>query len=101
MIVFLVTTMAVCAAPLPRVAKNVLPLEYDKALIELGFPSPLLRATVKGRRIWFIIDTGASVHTLASWVVNAAHLETRESKAKGTGSTGAETPVRVCLQPVG
>src|SRR3954469_13300256 len=69
-------------------------LRYDPTLAAAGFPSPLLRVTIGGRRVWFIIDTGAGVHTIASWLVNAAGLTTRQSKAVVTGSTGAEQPVR-------
>jgi predicted aspartyl protease len=89
------TISVVAAARQPFAAADVIPLRYDKTLIGLGFPSPLLRAMLRGRRVWFIVDTGASVHTLASWLVSAVHLEPRETKATATGSTGAETPVRV------
>jgi predicted aspartyl protease len=64
-------------------------------MIALGFPSPLLRATVRGQPVWFIVDTGASVNTLASWLVSAAHLEARQTTATATGSTGVEKSVRV------
>src|SRR4051812_22134409 len=74
-------------------------LRYDATLAAAGFPSPLLRVTIGGRRVWFIIDTGAGVHTIASWLVNAAGLTTRQSKAVVTGSTGAEQPVR-SIEPV-
>jgi predicted aspartyl protease len=70
-------------------------LHYDAALAAVGFPSPLLRATIGGRRVWLIVDTGASVHTVASWLVSAARLPTRDSTAAVTGSTGTEQPVRV------
>src|SRR3954451_90301 len=74
-------------------------LRYDRTLAAAGFPSPLLRVTIGGRRVWFIIDTGAGVHTIAAWLVNAAGLTTRQSKAVVTGSTGAEQPVR-SIEPV-
>jgi Aspartyl protease len=94
-ILVLVCTIAgLGAAPRPNAA-DVLPLRYEKTLIALGFPSPLLRATVSGQPVWFIVDTGASVHTLASWLVSAAHLEPRQTTTTATGSTGAEKPVRV------
>lgn len=73
---------------------ETLPLRYESTLIALGFPSPLLRATVHGVPAWFIVDTGASVHALASWLVSEAHLETRQTTSSVTGSTGAETQVR-------
>ena len=76
-------------------AADMLPLQYEASMNALGFPSPLLRATVRGQPVWFIVDTGASVNTLASWLVNAAHLEPRQTTATATGSTGAEKTVRM------
>ena len=75
-------------------AGRTIALQYDTTLAAAGFPSPLLRVTIGGRRVWFIIDTGAGVHTIASWLVDAAGLATRESTAAVTGSTGAEQRVR-------
>jgi hypothetical protein len=51
-------------------------LEYDRRLSSIGFPNPLLKATVQGQTAWFIIDTGARVHTFASWLVSASGLRT-------------------------
>src|SRR6202790_5913863 len=85
-ILALVSTMGgLAAAPRPG-ADDTLPLRYEKAMTVLGFPSPLLRATVRGQPVWFIVDTGASVNTLASWLVSAAHLEPRQTNATATGS---------------
>lgn len=69
-------------------------LHYDNALSARGFPSPLLCGTVRNQAACFIVDTGASVHTLASWLVSAARVPTFESEATTTGSTGVETRVR-------
>jgi predicted aspartyl protease len=82
------------AAPRSNAA-DLVPLRYEPSMIALGFPSPLLRATVRGQPVWFIVDTGASVNTLASWLVSAAHLEARQTTATATGSTGVEKSVRV------
>ncbi|HEX3604229.1 MAG TPA: aspartyl protease family protein [Steroidobacteraceae bacterium] len=57
--------------------------------MKLGFPSPLLQATVSGQQVWFIIDTGAGVHTFASWFVSAAGIGSRQTNGSVTGSTGA------------
>jgi len=76
-------------------AADMLPLRYQPTMIALGFPSPLLRATVRGQSVWFIVDTGASVNTLAAWLVSAARLEPRQTTATATGSTGVEKSVRV------
>ena len=69
-------TMAVfllAAAPgggQPRIA-----LQYDAALAKADLPSPAARLTINGRTAWFLFDTGAGVHVLASWFVKAAGLE--------------------------
>lgn len=70
-------------------------LGYDRKLSAMGFPNPLLKATVRGQTAWFIIDTGAGVHTFASWLVSASHLRTFDTKSTVTGSTGAESEVKV------
>ena len=82
------------AAPRSNATDEIL-LRYEPTLIALGFPNPLLRATVRGQSVWFIVDTGASVNTLASWLVGAAHLEPMQTTATVTGSTGAERPALV------
>jgi predicted aspartyl protease len=82
------------AAPRSNAA-DTLPLRYQPTMIALGFPSPLLRATVRGQPVWFIVDTGASVNTLASWLVSAARLEARQTTATASGSTGVEQSVRM------
>ena len=69
-------------------AADAMPLQYQESLIKLGFPSPLLRASINGRQFWFIIDTGAGVHALASWFVSAAGLKSQPTTATATGSTG-------------
>jgi hypothetical protein len=74
--------------------RRAVALHYDADLASAGFPSPLLRVTIGGRGVWFIVDTGAGVHTLASWLVGAARIPTRDSKAAVTGSTGTEQRVR-------
>jgi hypothetical protein len=94
-ILVLVCTITGPAAAPRSNAADMVPLRYQPTLIALGFPSPLLRATVRGQPVWFIVDTGASVNTLASWLVSAAHLEARQTTATATGSTGVEKSVRV------
>jgi Aspartyl protease len=63
-------------------------LQYDENLVHHGFPNPMLRATVNGQEAWFIIDTGAENHTLATWLVKAARLKPQGRKKKLIGSTG-------------
>ena len=93
-VLVLVYAIASSSATAQSTPADTIPLRYEEKLVALGFPSPLLRATVSGQSVWFLIDTGASVHTLASWLVNAAHLSTRETTATVTGSTGTGKPVR-------
>jgi Aspartyl protease len=93
-LVLLCAITGVGAAPRSNAA-DMLPLRYETNMIALGFPSPLLRATVRGQPVWFIVDTGAAVNTLASWLVSAVHLEPRQTNATATGSTGAEKSVRI------
>ena len=78
---------ALAGGPRPSSA-DAIPLQYQESLIKLGFPSPLLRATVGGQQVWFIIDTGAGVHAFATWFVTAAGLKPRPTTAAVTGSTG-------------
>jgi len=77
-----------------REAAAPIDLQYDARLAAMGFPSPLVRATVRGETAAFIVDTGASVHTIASWLVDAAKMPAAASRATTTGSTGVETTVR-------
>src|SRR5215475_10933679 len=93
-VLILVCLVASPNARAESIASETISLRYEEKLVALGFPSPLLRATVGGQSAWFLIDTGASVHTLASWLVSAAHLSTRETTATVTGSTGMGKPVR-------
>jgi hypothetical protein len=95
MILLVVCAIAEASAEPPSNAADALPLHFDKTMIARGFPSPLLRATVRGQTVWFIVDTGASVNTFASWLVSATHLEARQTTATATGSTGGGKPVRV------
>jgi len=93
-VLILVCLVASPNATAQSIASETISLRYDEKLVALGFPSPLLRAKVGGQSAWFLVDTGASVHTLASWLVSAAHLSTRETTATVTGSTGTGKPVR-------
>ncbi len=70
-------------------------LEYDPKLSSMGFPNPLLKATVHDQTAWFIIDTGASVHTFASWLVSASGLKTFDTNSTVRGSTGVESRITV------
>lgn len=78
----------------PQAAERVLTLQYSADLAAIGFPNPILRATVNGQSIAFLIDTGASVHTVAKWFVTAAHLRSTAAGSTLRGSTGAIAQAR-------
>src|SRR4051812_35577150 len=42
-------------------------LLYEPRLEALGFHSPIIRASIAGQDAYFLVDTGASVHTFARW----------------------------------
>jgi predicted aspartyl protease len=85
---------AAIAVSRPQAASPVIGLTYNADLAAIGFPSPVLRATVNGQSVWFLIDTGASVHTLARWFATAAHLGLRDLNTTLRGSTGATSQAR-------
>jgi hypothetical protein len=74
----------------PRIA-----LQYDAALAKADLPSPAARLTINGRTAWFLFDTGAGVHVLASWFVKAAGLEAGDVHGvHGIDSTGKAVALR-------
>jgi hypothetical protein len=76
-----------------------IPLHYHPALIAKGFPSPIVRIEIRGQPpARFLIDTGASIHTLAAWYVKAAGIKAVASQGSARGSTGQETSIRVARQ---
>ena len=104
----LVTGLAVVAAPVAGEPERLaaapyetspatrFPLEYPDGLRDADFPSPAARLTIAGRSAWFLFDTGAGVHTLASWFVEAVGLSSAEAEGVvGRDSTGRRLPYRV------
>src|SRR6478736_4670165 len=86
--------------PASMAQADSIPLHYDAALVAQGFPSPVMRVNIAGQPpAQFLIDTGASVHTLASWFVKEANLQASAAQGIARGSTGEETGVRV-VRPV-
>jgi Aspartyl protease len=55
-----------------------LDLLYNQDLVKAGFPSPVALVVVHGVSAWFLIDTGAGVHTLADWFVKEAKITTAD-----------------------
>ncbi len=94
-VVFTAGLAPLAQRPMTAPAGRSIPVFYDAALTASGFPSPLVRANIGNVEGLFIVDTGAGVHTLASWFVEATGLPTVESSATGHGSTGAKVPIRV------
>ena len=74
-----------------------IPLVYDAQLAAADFPSPAVRMRVGDTTAWFLVDTGAGVHLLASWFAERAGLridETLASQATAVDSTGRRLGVR-------
>jgi hypothetical protein len=68
-----------------------IPLRYETRLVAADFPNPSARLTINGRSAWFLFDTGAGVHVVASWYANAAGLtieERLDDAVRGRDSTG-------------
>jgi predicted aspartyl protease len=97
-IVALVVLLGLVGAPAvvsrPHAAGPAIGLSYNADLAAIGFPSPLLRATVNGQAVWFLIDTGATVPGLASWFATATHIGLHDTKTTVIGSTGATSKTR-------
>jgi hypothetical protein len=88
-------------APLARPASLSIPIFYDATLAAQGFPSPLVHARINGQDALFIVDTGASVNTLADWLAEAAGIASSESSSTARGSGGDENAIRVARRIAG
>jgi hypothetical protein len=75
--------------------KLSVPIFYDSALSAQGFLSPLVKLRIGRQEALFIIDTGASVNTLADWLAEVARLPNEASNSTTKGSGGREVPFRV------
>lgn len=94
--------LGACASHAP--GPVVVPLLDDEALAELGFEGPMVALTFRGRTAWFLFDTGAGVHTLAQWFVEAAGMEIDDGLADGlrvVDSTGAPVEFQTVQGEVG
>jgi hypothetical protein len=78
-----------------------LPLHYNSKLRHQGFPSPLVRLRVGDHEAVFIVDTGASVNTVAAWFAREARLNVRDSDATVSGSTGHQTKIQTVSNVLG
>jgi hypothetical protein len=72
-----------------------LPIFYDPVLAAQGFPSPLVKATIAGHEALFIVDTGASVNTLAEWFTEDAGIPSNSTNSIAEGSAGKTSAIRV------
>jgi hypothetical protein len=79
----------------PEPTPRPLVLSYVPALVAAGFPSAVIHLTVNGQSAWFLVDTGAGVHTWAAWFVDLAGLSARQSKTSALDSTGHEIGLRI------
>ncbi|MCA1825505.1 MAG: aspartyl protease family protein [Myxococcales bacterium] len=68
-------------------------LEHPEDLAREGFPSPVLAASIDGKPMRFLVDTGAGVHTLARWAAKAAGLRPTRLTSTATDSTGREMAI--------
>jgi hypothetical protein len=87
----LVTAICTVAAIGTAKAADDIKLQYDPKLVSAGFPSPLLRGTIRGQSVWFLVDTGASVHVIANWFATATKMPTKQIASRARGATGGET----------
>ena len=85
------------AAGLARADQSAtIALRYDAHLKKIGFPSPTLTVTVAGKEARFLIDSGAGVHTFASWYVKAAALSPKSDRnMKAVDSSGHQIEITV------
>lgn len=74
---------------------RALPIFYDHALAAQGFPNPLLKARIAGHEVIFIVDSGASVSTLADWYVKAAGIPANKISTVVTGASGKTASARL------
>lgn len=64
------------------------------------FPHPLVRALIHREPTWLLVDTGATAHVLADWLVEAAQLETTDVEGDEVRDhVGAELHVRRVVDP--
>lgn len=93
-----VVWLSLLAPPMvPGHSSSQTPLQYPDALAKADFPSPAVRLTLGGRAAWFLLDTGAGLHALASWFVEAAGLEANAGLAteiRGLDATGKQMRLR-------
>ena len=76
----------------------IVPLQDDPGL-ELG-----IRLTFNDRTAWFMFDTGAGAHTLASWFVDAAGMAIDDSLVAGVqarDAVGAPVELRAVHEEMG
>jgi Aspartyl protease len=88
---------AVVALAAPSATPRTISLCYDPVLTRGDFPNPAARLTIGGHSAWFLFDTGAGVHMVASWFVDAAGLKVDPAygeKASGVDSTGRAISLR-------
>jgi hypothetical protein len=86
-----------------RPAQTVFPLSGGAALSDVEEYGIAARLTFEDRSAWFIFDTGAGVHTLARWYVEAAGmpLDTASGGVTAHDATGAPVALRFVRDQTG
>jgi aspartyl protease len=98
----LVVALAHCACTARDGPPALVPLEYEQELIKADFPNPMVRLTFNQRTAWFVVDTGAGVHTFAQWFADAAGMQIQESlNVRALDSTGQAVAVRGVREQAG
>jgi predicted aspartyl protease len=94
-----IAILAALYSPLPAVSGEVpaeIQLTYDVAEARPGRTAPQLKVVAGGRSIGFGIDTGAGMHTLASWYARAAGLSpANDAPVRVTGSGGGQVELPI------
>jgi hypothetical protein len=70
---------------------------YDPALERAGFAAPVVRVGVNGVTAWMVVDTGAAIHTFASWFVEKAGIASDAALSdhvSGRDAVGERLPLR-------
>lgn len=78
-----------------RDATLVLSLSSDAAISDPNAPALGVQLTIGGHAAWFVFDTGAGAHTLASWFVDRAGLQLESADGlTAQDATGTEVAVQ-------
>jgi hypothetical protein len=108
-LLFIVLAFSACTAHEARpvvvpLQPVVIPLQYEAGLVKADFPNPVVRLTFNRRTAWFVVDTGAGVHTLAQWFTDSDGMKIHDSltgAVRAVDSTGESVAFRAVRDQVG